>query len=1102
MPAGYYRFPSIHEDVIVFVCEDDLWTVPATGGVARRLTSGLAEASYPVLSPDGSRLAFTGREEGQSEAYVMPATGGPAHRLTYLGSSIFRTVNWNPDGQIVFTSNTNQPNARVLNLFNLSPEGGRPERLNIGLAATISYGSDGGRVIGRNTGSPERWKRYRGGTAGQIWIDAEGEGQFKPLVQLAGNLASPMWIVERIYFLSDHEGLANIYSCNPDGEDLKRHTDHNEYYARNAATDGKRVVYHAGGDIYLFDPAKDISEKVEIAFYSPQTQRNRKFVDPAHYLDSWSIHPKGHSIAVTTRGKAYSFANWEGAVLQHGKAAGPRYRLVEWLNDGERLVALTDESGEESFVIIPGDGKGDPEILEGLDIGRPISIEINPKKDQVLFSNHRYELCLLDLEERKVEIIDRGKVDRIAGFSWSPDGRWAAYGVSISTQVTALKLWNAESGDIHGLTAPLLWDFAPQFDPKGKYIYFLSHRYFDPVYDNMHFDLGFPRGEKPYLITLQADTPSPFIAVPHAPGEKPDGKEEDGKEDDDNEENNEDNSSENDADKESDDEEAENKGEDKDKLVEIDLEGIEKRIVSFPVEEGLYGRIMGIKDGRVIYTRYPVEGSMEKSWYPGSPPAKGKIFIYNFSEQKEELLISGVSSFTLSREGKTLGYRAGNRLRLLKAGSKPSKDAGRGAGRKSGWIDLRRVKVSVIPATEWRQMYREAWRLERDQFWSKNMSQVDWTAVYDRYFPLVDRVASRSEFSDLIWEMQGELGTSHNYEIGGDYRPEPFYAQGFLGAGYEFDDNNSRWKISEIVQGDPWDENSDSPLNGPGIEISVGDTLLAVNGRQLDELFSPAAALVNLAGQEVTLSVKSDDDEESRAVTVKALRSEVPARYRQWVESNRRYVHEKTGGKIGYVHIPDMGPSGYAEFHRGYLAEVDRLGLIIDVRFNGGGHVSELLLEKLSRRRIGYIATRWSDEAFPYPEASVLGPMVAITNEHAGSDGDIFSHGFKMLGLGPLIGKRTWGGVVGIYPRHLLVDGTVTTQAEFSFWFKDVGWGVENYGTDPDIEVDIRPQDYAKGIDPQMDRAIEEVLKALDETKPEVPPLDNRPDLSLPKLPK
>ncbi len=382
------------------------------------------------------------------------------------------------------------------------------------------------------------------------------------------------------------------------------------------------------------------------------------------------------------------------------------------------------------------------------------------------------------------------------------------------------------------------------------------------------------------------------------------------------------------------------------------------------------------------------------------------------------------------------------------------------------------------------------------------MSQVDWVAIHDRYLPLVDRVCSRSEFSDLMWEMQGELGTSHAYEFGGDYRPEPSYWQGHLGADFEYDSKMDAWQITHIYQGDAWEPAADSSLTKPGINIKVGDHLISVNGRKLSHSLSPAAALVNLAWNEVLLGVSGKDGSEPRSVTVKVLASETPARYREWVEANRQRVHQATGGRVGYVHIPDMMGKGYAEFHRGYLAEVDREGLVVDVRFNGGGHVSALILEKLARRRLGYDTSRWGQVPVPYPPESVLGPMVALTNEHAGSDGDIFSHGFKMMKLGPLIGKRTWGGVIGITPSHPLVDGTLTTQPEFSFWFSDVGWGVENYGTDPDIEVDITPQDYARGFDAQLERAIEEIQKLLEANPPGLPEFPQKPSRALPKLPK
>jgi tricorn protease len=460
--------------------------------------------------------------------------------------------------------------------------------------------------------------------------------------------------------------------------------------------------------------------------------------------------------------------------------------------------------------------------------------------------------------------------------------------------------------------------------------------------------------------------------------------------------------------------------------------------------------------------------------------------------------VDRVSDFWVGRDAKALLYLSGDRLRVLKAGEKPpDKKDGDGPGRESGWIDLGRVKVSIEPASEWRQMFQEAWRLQREQFWTEDLSGIDWDAVHRLYVPLVERVTTRSEFSDLLWELQGELGTSHAYEMGGEYRRGPDYRQGYMGVDWDFDPDSNGYKIAHIARGDVWDPDNTSPLTAPGVNLQPGDVVVAINGQPLGPSATPAQRLVNQAGNEVVLTVRSGDS--ARTVTVKALADERPARYRDWVEGNRQKVHEATDGRVGYIHVPDMGPDGYAEFHRSYLVEYDRDALIVDVRANGGGHVSGLLLEKLARRRVGYDFPRWAAPR-PYPDESPAGPMVALTNELAGSDGDIFSHTFKMLKLGPLVGKRTWGGVIGIWPRHRLVDGTVTTQPEFSFFFDDVGWRVENYGTDPDIEVDNAPQDYARGMDPQLDRAIAVSLDLLAQRPPHRPRPTDRPSRIPPRL--
>ena len=1119
MPSGYYRYPTIHSDTVVFVSEDDLWSVSVAGGIARRLTSNLGKTSSPFLSPDGEHLAFVGREEGQAEVYLMPARGGSARRLTFMGGDLCLIAGWSADGKIIFANNAGHWYLRFTHLYTIDTQGNPPERLNYGLARSIAFGPQGGVLLGRSADDPARWKRYRGGRVGQFWIDEKGDGQFQPLLAELGNLTSPMWLGGpetdgRIYFISDHEGIGNLYSCLPSGLDLRRHTHHQDFYARNASTDRRRIVYHAGADLYLFDPLSEGSRKIEIEYLSPRVQRNRKFVDSARYLDHWTLHPNGKSTALTARGKLFTFANWEGAVIQHNQDApeanslvdeeittGARYRLPEWLTFGKRLIAVSDAAGEETFAIFDTTGEGTPpEILPPMDIGRPVALAVSPRKNQIVFSNNRYELLFLDLENRQLRQIDRGNSAFINGFNWSPDGEWVAYSVSISPTVSVLKLWHLASGEITQLTRPVLSDVAPAFEPSGKYLYFLSYRTFNPVSDKLHFELSFPLGMKPYLITLQKDLPSPFEVRPWTAEttEKEDAGKEEKK----------------DAQQEQGQDNGESKQEDKKsetdkpelKPVQIDLEGIQERIIAFPVSEGLYGRILGSRDGKALYSSFPMEGALNKSAYSIETSAKGTLLAYDFAEQKEETFVSGISDFKLSLDSKTIIYASGNRLRVLKADEKPKNESS-SPGRKSGWLDLGRVKVPVLPGAEWRQMYREAWRLQRDQFWSEDMSQVDWLAIHDRYLPLVDRVGSRSEFSDLMWEMQGELGTSHAYEYGGDYRPEPRYLQGYLGAEFEYDSQASGWRIAHIYHGDPWDSDSDSPLNQPGVNVKSGDLLIAINGQQLSRSQSPSSALINLAGEEVTLSVRpaasqADDQPASiRNVIVKTLRSEFKLRYRDWVEANRQRVHQASDGRIGYVHIPDMMALGFAEFHRGFLAEAYRDGLLVDVRFNRGGNVSQLILEKLARRRIGYKVSRWRQVPITYPLYAVAGPMVALANEFSGSDGDIFAHSFKLMKLGPLVGKRTWGGVVGIWPAHSLVDGTITTQPEFSNWFIDVGWNLENYGTDPDIDVEIRPQDYALGVDPQLESAIQVALELLLANPPDIPDFSQRPSKIAPKLP-
>ena len=1071
--AGYYRHPTLHGDTVVFVSEDDLWAVASEGGVARRLTASPGRISLPAFSPDGKLIAFTGSDDGPTEVYVMDAAGGEPRRLSHLGSGT-GVVTWRLDGKAVICfSDWQQPFPRrwYAHLHAIPLQGGAPRPLNHGPARAIAWQPRGkGVVLGRNSDDPALWKRYRGGTAGTLWIDPQGKGVFKPLLKLAGNLAAPMWIGARIYFLSDHEGHGNLYSCTASGRGLKRHTHHEDFYARFPSSDGKRIVYHAGADLWLYDPKTDRTRRIEIAIRSSRTENRRRFVYASNSIERFRLHPKGHSIAAVARGGAFSMALWEGAHTRYGVPSRDRYRLLSWLPDGKHMVAVSDAGGEEALVVIPVEPGGRMRTVRG-DVGRPLELEPAPANGKrVALTNHRQELLLVDLRTGRRKLIDKSEFDRIQGIGWSADGRYLAYGMPVSRKNCCIRVYDTRLRRKHDVTRPDFRDVQPAFDPGGKYLYFISYRVFDPVYDNQCFDLGFPRGSRPYLVTLRKDTPAPFALV-HRPPRAPEAPKKD----------------------------EEKRGWKVPPKVTIDFAGIESRVITFPVPEGVYERILGGR-GRAFYSFRPIEGSLDQQWLEsGEPPAKCDLECYDLDKERTETIYEGMSDFSVSQDAKTLAVRTGNQLRVLPVGTKWEDVSDKeSSSRESGWVEVDRMRIEVSPRDEWRQMFREAWRLQRDQFWTPDMSGVDWASVHDRYLPLLDRVGTRAEFSDLIWEMQGELGTSHCYEMGGDYRPVPEWFQGFLGADLEYDRRTGTWKIARIPRGDSWDRANFSPLNAPSLNVREGDEILAVAGRKVGADCSPYECLVHRAQRAMTLTLRSRG--KRRTISVRTLDEEHGLRYRDWVERNREYVHKKSKGRAGYVHVPDMGPFGYAMFHRYYVTEVDRPGLVIDVRFNGGGHVSQLLLEKLMRRRIGYDAPRHMAR-YPYPDDAPVGPMVALTNEYAGSDGDIFSHSFKAYQLGPLIGKRTWGGVIGIWPRHALVDGTYTSQPEFGYWTTDAGWGLENYGTDPDIEVEIYPQDYRAGRDPQLDRGLEELEKIIRKHKPALPALEDKPNLAPPKLP-
>ncbi len=739
MQKGYYRQPSVFKDQIIFISEDDIWKVSLQGGKAERLTSNLNVLSYPHFSPDGKTIAFIGKEEGNEEVYTMPAEGGPIKRLTYV--SLFRSniSGWSKDGnQIYFSGSFQEPFYKNFTLSQINKDGGLPEKLNLGHGKHISYGSRNRCVIGRNTLGVERWKRYRGGTSGVLWIDKNGKGIFTEWEGVNGNYANPMWIGERIYFISDHEGIANIYSIKPNGSDLTPHTFHNEFFCKEATTDGKTIVYSNGADIYSLHINSGESSIIPIQYYSPKVQLQRKFVDAASYLQGYDIHPKGHSLTINSRGKSFEITNWEKQVHHFPSKDGIRQRLIRYFNSGDQFLMITDEGGKEQ-IEIHNKKTNKINVLKNLHFGRANEIKISPNDKFVALVNHKAEIILIDLIKGKLNIIAKSAELFIPGFNWSKDSNWICFANKNANHTGNISVYSLKTKKVNIITENTFLDHSPSFSSCGNYIYFLSNRIFNPVYDTIYFDLNFPKSTKPFCVVLNKEAKNPFLPQPLTPGDE-------------------------DVDESLFwDHKTKSK---KIHQVKIDFEGITQRVIAMPIEEGIYEDLK-VTDHFILTLSRPIKGALSNDFYSDAIPADGTLKMWDINLAKESIISSDISHFKISSNSETLIYASGKKLRVHALFPNLSLKNEMHSNRKTGWIDLSSIKISVNPAKEWEQIFNEMWRMQKEHFWVENMSKVNWNKVYKRYRPLVDRLGSRAELSVISWEMQGELGTSHAYEIGG-----------------------------------------------------------------------------------------------------------------------------------------------------------------------------------------------------------------------------------------------------------------------------------------------------------------------------------------------
>ncbi|MFF8530833.1 S41 family peptidase [Streptomyces sp. NPDC015532] len=1064
--SAYIRFPHLHGELVVFTAEDDIWAAPVDGGGrAWRVSADNVPVSHPRISPDGTTVAWTSTRDGAPEVHAASLDGGPAKRLTYWGSAKTQVRGWTPDGQVLALSSQGQASLRRTWARSVPLDGGPATTLPYGPVGDVAHGEGGVVLLSAPMGREAAWwKRYRGGTAGKLWIDRDGDGAFVRLHEdIDGNLEHPLWVGERIAFLSDHEGVGALYSSLADGSDLRRHTPLDAFYARHAATDGTRVVYASAGELWLLDGLDGAEpRRLDVRLGGQRVDQQPHPVSASRWFSAASPDHTGRGSAVSVRGAVHWVTHRSGPARALAAEQGVRARLPRTFRaEGEEhVVWVTDAEGDDALEFAPATGVAPgatPRRLAAGALGRVLGLAMAPDGSRAAVASHDGRVLLVERESGEVREVDRSEDGDVTGLVFSPDSAWLAWSHPGPRPLRQLKLANTTDLSVTEATPLRFRDYAPAFTLDGKHLAFLSARAFDPVYDEHVFDLAFVGGSRPYLITLAATTPSPFGPQRHGrPFEAPDK-----------------------------DETPDSEGA---PSTRIDLDGLADRIVPFPVEAARYSTLRAAKDG-LLWLRHPVRGVLGSSRAtPDDPDPKTELERYDLAQQRIEHLAADADHFTVTGDGKRVLLWTDGKLKLVPSDRRASNDD---ESDTNITVDLSRVRQNVDPAAEWRQMYDETGRLMRDNFWRPDLGGVDWDAVLDRYRPVLERVATHDDLVDLLWEVQGELGTSHAYVMprggwgGGDR------AQGLLGADISLHEDGS-WRIDRILPSETSDPDARAPLAAPGVAVRAGDAIVAVGGRPVDPVAGPAPLLVGTAGKPVELTVSPSGGGDPRHAVVVPLADEEPLRYHAWVADRRAYVHERSGGRLGYLHVPDMVGAGWAQLHRDLRVEVAREGLVVDVRENRGGHTSQLVVEKLARRIVGWDLPRGL-RPYSYPEDAPRGPVVAVANEFSGSDGDIVNAAIKALGIGPVVGTRTWGGVIGIDSRYHLVDGTLVTQPKYAFWMEGYAWNVENHGVDPDVEVVQTPQDHAAGRDTQLDEAVRIALAALEEnpakTAPVLPPL-------------
>lgn len=1049
--ARLLRFPAVHGDQVVFTYAGDLYTVSAAGGTARRLTSHPGFEMFPRFSPDGKQVAFTAQYDGNTEVFVVPAEGGEPKRLTYtatLGRDDVSdrmgpnniVMGWSPNGKnVIFRSRMRSFNDFIGQLFTVPAEGGLAEELPLPRGGFASYSADGKQLaFNRIFREFRTWKRYRGGMCDDVWLYDFATKKTEQLTDDPAQDIIPMFVGGRVYFLSDRgkEMRFNLYSVDPTTKKVERHTEFSEFDCKFPSADEKSIVFENGGYIYRFDVTAGKAEKVKVVIAEDRLGTRGGLTDVSKSVAAFEVSPDGKRALFAARGDLFTVPAGEGVTRNLTRTPGDHDRNPKWSPDGKSVAFVSDATGEDEIHVGPADGSAPPKpITSGADTYK-YEIRWSPDSKKILWGDKRLRLQYVDVESKKVTLVDQGKAFEIRDSAWSPDSKWIAFARQEVDVLNKVYLYSLESGRSTAVTDGWYASSFPTFSGDGKYLFFVSARDFNPTYGNTEFNHIYRDMSRLYFVTLAKGTPNPLRPKLD---DEPEPKKEDKKDE----------------------------KKDAPPEVKVDLDGIGKRVVALPGPAANYTGLQAA--GNALY------------YQRGATGQPFSFFVFDMGTKKETAL-GTVSGYEISADGKKMLVQKDGKYGLI--------DLPKGPVAIAEPLNLSGLEVDLDRRAEWKQMYHECWRQMRDFFYDPNLHGVDWPAVRKKYEPLVAHVAHRADLTYVIGEMISELAAGHAYVGGGELPEVRRVQQGLLGAEYKRDEKTGFFQVVRILPGENWNPKRRSPLTEVGVDVTEKDWIVAVNGRPTSEVKNINELLVNTAGKPVTLLVNGQPSADgARRVVVTPTNDESDLYYYAWVQGNIKKVSDATDGKVGYLHVPDMLATGLNEFAKHYYPQVKKQALIVDVRGNGGGNVSPQIIERL-RREPAMIGIARNTEPSVDPGGTFVGPMVCLLNEFSASDGDIFPYRFRHYKLGQLVGKRSWGGVVGIRGSLPLLDGGTLSKPEFSRYdLEGKEWIMENKGVTPDVSVDNDPAKEYAGEDQQLNKAIEMMLTDLKKNPPKaVPP--------------